>query len=268
MDALGHHIRLRLEDDRVIAPGPENRRVVTRVVLAQARREHLLAFRLVDTHLHIEVGCGREAAGRLAQRIEGSLRKRLELRFVPAYVKLIQDQQHLNNTFRYVLDQERHHGLDTDPFHDGSNLPDLLGLRVLGQFTAENVRALLPRITRRDLLGYLGLPDLDGSPIRYDHLEPAAAAAAGLGELRGSTSEVVAARSAAVRVAGDEIPLGHLAGLLDVSIRTVQRIRSLPVDERLVVAVRRQLWLRSWAEEKGRTAEDARGGGEKAELER
>lgn len=39
------------------------------------------------------------------------------------------DQGHLVHTFRYVLDQAHHHGIDDDPWLEGTSLPELVGLR-------------------------------------------------------------------------------------------------------------------------------------------
>ena len=55
--ALGHHIMLRLDDSRVIAPVVEDRRAMARAVLKAGRPFRLLAFRAADTHLHLEVAC-------------------------------------------------------------------------------------------------------------------------------------------------------------------------------------------------------------------
>lgn len=66
MPHLGHHIRLRLRDDRVIAPTAEQRRQVARVVLHHGLRYNLVAMALADSHLHIEALCGSVAAGRFA----------------------------------------------------------------------------------------------------------------------------------------------------------------------------------------------------------
>src|SRR5262245_5666905 len=131
--AIGYLLMLRLQDDRVIAPSPAERRLLARTVLRMTRRCFLLVFALVDTHVHLEVArCTREAAGELARRIELSLGRLLELPvgFERARVKTIVDQAHLAAAFRYTLRQDRHHGVDVDPLRDATSLPDLLGMRV------------------------------------------------------------------------------------------------------------------------------------------
>ena len=79
MPHLGHHIRIRLHDHRVIATTAEQRRLVARVVLHHGLRYNLVAMALADSHLHIEAMCARIAAGRFAHGIEASLRQRLRL---------------------------------------------------------------------------------------------------------------------------------------------------------------------------------------------
>jgi len=187
MNPLGFHVRLRLRDDRVIAQSPAHRRALARIVLAQARRDRLLAFGVADTHLHLETGGDRAAAGQLARRIEIQTRLALPLPvgFSPAYFKPILNQSHLSHSFTYILKQESHHGLQSDLLHEASNLPDLLGLRLLGGYTVANVQAMLPRVRREALLEILGAPGLADSPCPPAFLAESAAAALGLADLSG-----------------------------------------------------------------------------------
>ena len=196
--ALGQHIVVRLADSRVIAPAAVERRRVARSVLELCRGHELLAFGLADTHLHLLVACDREAAGQLARRVEISLAQRLclDVRFVPAYFKSVDDGRHLYRAFTYVLEQSTHHGLEWDPLHEASNLPDLLGLRVLGAYTAVAVRRRLPRIKRPDLLACMGLDELQPMDGPLEHAVGATLAAAGLPDLSGKSLDAVASASA------------------------------------------------------------------------
>ncbi len=246
MPPLAQHLMLRLRDDRVLVPSVRSRRVLATTVLRLAREVRLLAFRAADTHLHLAVACGRREAGELARRLEIGLQQRLglEVGFAPAHLEPIQRQRHLRNTFTYVLRQEQRHGLASDPYHEASNLPDLLALRILGTWTAAHVRALLPRVGRADLLGFFGDPDLEDETVSLDLLPEAAAAAAGLTELSGRSAEVVAARRAAVQAAGLRLTARELAALLGIGERTVKRLRAQPAPEELAEAVELQLRLR------------------------
>jgi len=200
---IGHHLVLRLVDNRVIANTDAQRRVVACTVIEMAKDDRLLAFGLVDTHLHLEDAENRDRCGRLAQRVGSSLKQALKpvVRFVPVHREPIRSQSHLYRAFYYDLRQQDHHGVTTNPYHEASNLPDLLGLRVRGRQLTQHVRTLRPRVTRNDLLEVLGVPALpDDAAVDWDMLATAAAAAAGLPNLSGRRAEVVKARIAAVHL--------------------------------------------------------------------
>jgi hypothetical protein len=240
---LGFHVMLRLRDDRVIATSTWMRRRLARVVLEQCADFGLLAFRAADTHLHLEVACARAAAGELARRIEIALGRCLRLGgpFAPAHVRAIESQRHLQNTFHYILGQDARHGLSSDPLFEASNVPDLLGARLLGGYTLANVRAHLPRVRAHDLP--LELPD---SPAHRSlaQLADAAAAAACLGELHGKSQAVRDARCAALALANGRASVAELASLLAITAPTVRHLRAVPARPELVRAIERQLRLR------------------------
>lgn len=246
MAAVGQHIMLRLADDRVIAPTTAMQRMVARTVLRLASNTGLLAFRCVDTHLHINSLTSRVRAGKLAHAVESSLVQRLSLdvSFSPARFKDIADQHHLERLFHYILDQERHHGVHLDPFHEASVLPDLLGLRTLGGYVVNNVRSYLPRIRGQQLQQYLGEERLSRPVESFDRLGEAAAAAAGLADLKGNTPETVMARCAAVSVAAGILTSPVIGMLLNIHKRTVQRLAARHPDPALVQATALQLRLR------------------------
>ena len=253
---LGYHVRLRLTDDGVIASTPGERRVLARVVIAQGQAHNLLAFGLADNHLHIVVARDDPASTvELARRIELSLGRRLPLSatFQRAYLRPVEDARHLYNAFAYALRQDQRHDLGCDPTRDATNLPDLLGLRVLGAMTRIQVRRFLPRVRREDLLRTLGVADIIPSSDPISHLRDATLAAACLSELGRPTRETTAARRAAVAVAARRLSARHLRELLATSARTIRRITHLPADGELVAAIRRQLHLRGQLETRLRT---------------
>ncbi len=245
MSPLGWHVMIRLSDDRVLAPDTPTRRLLARLVLRAAEPFTLLAFRAADTHLHMEMVGSRGEAGRLAWLVElaWQARSRPGVPFNRPRIKPIHDQHYLRTCFRYVLDQERHHGIELDPFHDASNLPDLLGLRVLGAWTIPLVAGRLPRVRRGELLRLLGCSDLEGEG-GLQRLSTAAAAAAGLPDLSGSDHASAAARRAAVHAAGRRLTRRQLAELLGLPLASIKRYRAEDADPHLVRAVRRQLALR------------------------
>jgi len=248
---IGFHIRLRLRDSRVIAPTIEDRRILAKVVFSQAKEERLLAFGVPDNHGHLEVVTNRRGAGRLAHRVEVSAKRRLglEVGFARAHLEPIRDQRHLKNAFFYILQQNQRHGVQSDPFCEGSNLPDLLGLRVLGQFTANHVRSMLPRVSRSEIMDCFGIKGLQliRSPLAEAPLElimEAAAAALGLPSLRGRNEALSNARTSIVRSVSRSVHQEQLADLFQLSIRTIRRLARRPLDPRLLQAMELQVALR------------------------
>ncbi len=233
----------RAKDDRVIARSPAQRRAFARVVLAHGKEFGLFVFRQVDTHGHAGADCSRTDAGRFARRVQSALTQVLPVEggFAPAQYKDIADQRHLDHLFDYILEQQNHHGAFVDPFHDASNLPDLLGLRTTGVYTAQQVRAL---ITRGRLLRHFGVEDLDGRLVDFALLADAAAAAVGLSRLSPRCHVSAAARHAAVHVAGDAVQASAVSELLAIGTRHVTRLRARQPSDALVGTVRRQLFLR------------------------
>ncbi len=251
-EPIAHHVVLRLRDERVLCRTDADRRRVARSFLERDPTFNLLAFRTVDTHLHALLAVAASLALEFARRVEISIE--LALRpgspFAPAYAKPIETQRYLSNAFDYILDQEQHHGLTSDPLHEGSNLPDLLGLRLTGGFTTGLVRGFLPRVRRADLIARLpGGEALDSDePMGYvhlPHLPAAAAAAACLPHVRGRRPEAVAARAAAVAIAEEFTGPATAARALGISRAAVKRLRLLQPPPALVEAVRRQARLRA-----------------------
>lgn len=252
--AIAHHSVLRLHDDRVLAPSTAARRTIARSVLHAGEPFGLICARAADTHLHL-VSLGSEAHAReLNRRLALALSRVLapDAPFVPARVRPIHDQWHLQSAFEYVLRQERRHAVSLDPLHDASTLPDLLGMRVIAPWLPERIAAHLPRLRTPDLWRELGVADrstLDREPLQRRFLAEAAAAAFGLASLDSKSAHARAARSAAVALAGDRLKVVELATLLGVDARTIRRVRVTqritPPDPTHVRAVRLQLAVRS-----------------------
>lgn len=249
MEPFAHHIVLRLRNDQVIAPDLAERRLLARVVLERTRGLEVLCFGLPDNHLHLEVVGSRREGLEIARRIEISLKRRLFLPvgFAPAYAKPILTQFHLRNGFRYILCQGKRHRLVNDPDREGTNLPDLLGLRNLEHGTAAAARRWLPRLTRHELLSWCGVVDaeLRVPDFELEDLRQAALAAAARTSLRGAARESVQIRCAIAHLARERATVAELPNVLCVSERSVKRLRARRPDPSWVRAIRGQLAWRS-----------------------
>lgn len=245
MFPLAWHLMLRLDDQRVIAPSTPARRTLARAVHAAGAPRGLLAFRGSDTHVHVLLMCSRAEAGRAAQALACRLRRALDsdICFDRARILPVNHQSHLGNAAEYILRQDQRHGFVTDPLHDASLLPDLLGLRVLGREAVVRFREHLPRLGRTALLDMLGVRSLEpgGDP---SFLPDAAAAALGLASLADHRPDTVLARAALVHAA-DRMRHSEVADLLGGADRkTVRRLRARAVPSVLVQAVCLQAGLK------------------------
>ena len=256
MDDLGHHIMLRSDDDRVLAPSPPQRRALATAVYRVAKEFPLLAFGAADNHLHLEALCDRATAGALAHRVMCSLHWALDFsgRFSPVRIKRLEDQGHLRSTFHYTLNQRNHHGVQSDPFLDGSSLPELLGLRLLPTDSVQLVREHFPRLQRGGLLRHLGSDRLDparGDQLialvnagRHDLLRDAAAAVVGAPDLRSKQPEVVAAATTLVQLLAPCCSPPIIGEIVQRSRSRVRHMRSKAPSPPLEHAIRLQLGLR------------------------
>jgi hypothetical protein len=243
MEPIAYHITLRLEEDRPIATSPAERRLLARTVLRVARPFKLLAFRWADTHGHFLCVGDRATCAELARRIEIALQVHFDpgVRFARPRFKPVFNLWHLQEAAFYIWRQDKRHGFGNDPHHDTSNVPDLLGARVTGIWTANVVREHLARVVRDQLLEVAGWTALgDGN---VEHLEEAALSAACLPRLDGRAAEVVAARRAAVVAVPERTRI--LAGALAVSPQAIRKMRQAETNPLLVRAIEMQLRIRS-----------------------
>ena len=248
MDALAQHLIMRLRQDRNLVPTVEARRLLARTILRVAREFALVAFRWGDTHGHAAAVCDAATAAELARRIESALKQVLGLpvSFAPVELRPIRDLWHLKNVVRYIFAQDSHHGFAHDPFHEASNLLDLLGIRVVGAWTAPILKAQHPRLRRADLLGMVGMTDPDrDAPLDGDLLDAAAAALA-LPRL-GNDRESLGARIALVHLLSGWLSPREIADRLEMAPSTFRRLRATEPSRPLVRAIRQQLVMRSTA---------------------
>ena len=243
MEPIGYHTTLRLEEDRPIATSPAERRLLAKTVLTVARAFKLLAFRWADTHGHFLCIGDRATCAELARRIEIAIQVHFDpgVRFARPRFKPVFNLWHLQEAAFYIWRQDKRHGFGNDPHHDASNVPDLLGARVNGIWTAPIVREHLSRIGRDELLEAAGWTVLgEGGP---ELLVDACVSAACLPDLSGRTSEVVATRRAAVVALPERTSI--LAGALGVTKQAIRKMRRAETNPLLVRAIQMQLRIRS-----------------------
>jgi hypothetical protein len=248
--ALAYHLTMRLSEGWSIARSVATLRLAARLFVRHGVPRGLIAFRIADTHAHVLAAADRRTAGQLALYVESALRQalRLPVPFEPARVRPVTDPRHLSSAFRYVLRQEEHHGTDFDPAHDGSILPDLLGMRFIGAGpVVPRLRALLPRISRAQLLDVVGMDALDASslPVELALVPDAAAATLGLGSIHGRSAAQHRARLAAVHLIGTQLSAARAGQLLKLSTRSVERLRARSPETAVLEAARLQLHWRS-----------------------
>ncbi|MCP4873212.1 MAG: hypothetical protein GY898_31345 [Proteobacteria bacterium] len=137
-------------------------------------------FRAADTHIHAIVAGDWETAGEFARRVEISMHRRLwpGVHFSEVHRVPLNSQGHLVSTFWYDLRNAERHAADFDRLFEASNLPDLLGWRVLGQWSARIAQRRYPRLQRDRLLELLPVR-VEGVDRSLSCLRDAAEAAVG-----------------------------------------------------------------------------------------
>ena len=247
--SLGYHLVLRTRDGSPLATSTDQRRRLARHLLETSKDHALLAFGLADQHLHLYPAEEEEPARELSRRVSIALTRSLRLAggLHRSLFKPVVDGFHAYKLFDYVLRQGMRHQLESDPLLEATNLPDLLGLRLLGQRTAAFVRRFLPRVKRPQLLALYQVerlePAMDFDEGELASIIDAGLAAVALPKLDASHSSRDV-RRAVVEVVGRQISRTRLAGALDLQPRSLRRILTAPAPRELVRALRLQLDLR------------------------
>lgn len=246
--AIGYHLSFRSVDERNVARTPAELRLASRLLFHHGAPRGLVAFRVADPDVHVFVAGRRAMADRLARHVQWALKRslRISVPFERARIRPLVDLRHLFNSLRGVFRKEQHHGIDLDPAHDGSSLPDLLGMRIIEgtSVVALRLRSLLPRLARATLFEWLGFDSLRWGRPDLRLLADAAAAARGLPSLAGLSRAHHEARLGAVHLFG-QAPASDVGSLLGVGARTIERLRVQHVPPAVVTATARQLHLRT-----------------------
>jgi hypothetical protein len=249
MSQLGHHIRVRLESDRLLHSSVAQRRSLVRSVYKTSAPWPILAFGAAGHHGHVVAKTDHRGAGELARRFEISLQLRHDYGspFLRVHRTPLVDQRHLYSACMYDMRQREHHELASDPFLEATSAPDLLGARLIGAHLIPRVREHVPELHRRELLRLFGIDSLQPAA-HWEHpdaLLAAVLAAYTLVGLRGSSREVAEARRCLVHLAGRDLNERELAKLCDCSVRSIRRLRAAhPPPQQALRAIRLQLDLR------------------------
>jgi hypothetical protein len=250
IDYVGCSLKLRLGEDGHIASTPSALRRVACAVLRHGRPAKLLAFRCEANQIRIVVAGDEAQALELDRKIKIQLRRllRADTRFGQTWLDVLTDVWKLSRAFKSVFSRsgwvER-----VDPFQEGSNLPDLLGLRTIGRYTISTVKTKLPDIQRSFLKDRIGVVDLgaDELPLAWHTLDQCTMAVVGATDLKRRTAELAAAKRAAVQVAAETLRTEAIGALLRLRPRSVRTLRkeAARVDPPLKRAVTLQLPLRA-----------------------
>jgi len=242
---IATHLIFRACDSRVLAPSIVARRALARAFVEAGARHRLFVFGAADTHVHAVVlhppGRDGVAAHALALALRGAVGLEVPLQRTARFP--VTDQRHLAHVFTYVLNQARHHGVDTDPWLEATALPELLGLRPGGDAIRATVGEHLPRLGPLQLTALYGRRDLE-PVLAVDHLVEATAAAAAA-DLRTRDPRVLLARRAALYWALPALGPRRAAATLGVPPRTVRWSAARPADPGWVRAVGLQMALRA-----------------------
>jgi len=236
-----YHLALSVAGRLALARDERERRVLVRAFV-RASQGRFLAFNLVDDHAHAGLVSPRPRL--LARDVRRALAAvRPDLVIEAPHLKPVDTRRYLRWLVTYFLNQPMKHDLDVHPaLWTGSCFPDLVGARVLPEFSTTPLRAALPRLRVRDLFQDVGLDPVPLQPVDDDALLGAgaarlaelAASAYGVGPgLLGRSGPVVKARTLAA-VLGVRLGLSRvqLSPFLTATPQAIGRLASRPVDSK------------------------------------
>ncbi len=244
------HLRISSDGRHPLFPTEQQRRAAV-LLLARRAGPWLVAFGIVDDHLHLELVCSRVRAGKLSRAVLLGLRPIAEVGFEPSFIKPVESRAHLLRLVGYCIEQPRRHGLGEHPaLWSGSCFPDLVGARAIDGLRLR-IGEVLPRYRAADAWRAAGLT-ADGISLLEDVqvlgiglsalCDAASFASCAHPRLVGRSAHETSARAAVVC-------LGRRAGYRSVDIArslgiTSEAVRQLghrPPAARVLSAIRRRL---------------------------
>lgn len=216
--------------------------------LAHLGGDSLVAFCVVDDHLHSFHHGPRRRVGQVASGITQTIATPTE----PAFIKEVRGRSYRTWLLRYILTQVLKHGIPGPPaLWHGSSFLDLIGARVLDGFDRGTIERVLPRSRVDGIFTELGLAaepihaleDLEG--IGAAELVRAAGASLGCGRGAGTRQphEVDARHLAAWLGRQLDLPTGELGAELKRSTRTVRMLAARRPPDEHIDALRTRLAL-------------------------
>lgn len=157
---IAFHGMLRTSDGRPLAKTlAQLHAILSALVVIAARMEvELLAFAVVDSHIHVVVTGSRYRVGEYLRRVELSIHRRVPglPPFQPAFAKPIHNQSYLQSCVRYLGRQLEHHQVNSVLLLSGTFVWDVVGLRQ-GNSVTRALMAHLPRLDLDELWSWLGV---------------------------------------------------------------------------------------------------------------
>jgi REP element-mobilizing transposase RayT len=232
------HITWSTEGRLPFFPDEARRRGAVRKIVSCAG-SNLACFCIVDEHVHVVIRGQPEIMRRRVRAITRSLRNLSAIPMDAARIRPIEDRQHAENVFGYVLDQPHRHGL---PVHSalwsGNCLADMVGARCSSGLRLCH-REVWPRHGAAEALAAVGLPRWTLEPVGIDHVarigahhlvQATATALCVSVPLDSQVPDVVIAKHVACSLAREAgLPLSAVAAAGGFSLRSAQRLASRAV---------------------------------------
>lgn len=237
-----------------------SRRAAVRKLVKVAGREMLL-FSIVDDHAHQVIGCEPGRKGKICGGLLTSLRSVSNVDIRPAYQRPVKNRSHMTWLVKYLLEQVVHHDMNEHPaLWSGSCYQDIVGARFIEGLHLR-VGALLPRLGTEKINEVVGIPAHPLSPandtairrVGVTRLVDAAGNALAVGPtLSGRRAPVVLAKRAVAHIAeGAGVSRKEVAWALGLCPETVRLLLQVPVDSKVLEAVRLRLALEDLVGGKG-----------------
>ncbi|MBT3223324.1 MAG: hypothetical protein HN348_29980 [Proteobacteria bacterium] len=214
--------------------------------IARTTHGRAILFCAADDHGHVVFAGDRFSVGRICSGMVRALNRELDHR-VKVSIWPVDGRKHLETLISYVLNQTKHHGIQSNPtLWPGSCFHDLIGARLLPGFDADLLRRILPRLRDETIYAKVNLPPL--VPASDEQLS-----LVGLKQLRQSATRTLPqphgyrgrpSRTATVQLARQlGFQTAEIARALHMSPRTIRELTAAPREPTVEYAIRMQVSL-------------------------